>query len=155
MATTESSTYSKPRSRWRVRLTWAAAILVLALVLGDYVTYQAAKQQALAVVFEIGGKAGSIGGWPFGEEDVITFQRDLSADELQRLTVLNRLSGRHHTVLYFKDCKLSESRMAEIRRQLSGCQVYLEEMKDQQRLPAKPAARDAFVSGAEQVSIGE
>jgi hypothetical protein len=115
---------SKPGGRWPVRL--GCTLLLVALVAGytDYAVFHARKRQAIAVVAELGGRAGSIGGWPLGEENRIEFRRSLDDDELQRLAILNSLPRRNWVGVAFIDCDLSEARIEEIRGILWRCHVF-------------------------------
>ncbi|MEN6497137.1 MAG: hypothetical protein ABFD16_22815 [Thermoguttaceae bacterium] len=111
------------RVGWRIWL-WGALLFVIAASGIDYYRFHASTREALAVVFDLGGWAGSIGGWPFGEENRIVFRRALSDEEIQRLHVLNSLarSMRHHVVISFQD-SLPADRLAAVQRILSDCHV--------------------------------
>jgi hypothetical protein len=113
-----------PRSRWRKGLLWAALFVAAGSAAADYAVWHARKRQALAVVADLGGRAGGIGGWPLGEELVISFNRDLTDEEIQRLAILNSLAGRRHYVgVGLPPGNLSGDRRAWIELVLSRCHV--------------------------------
>jgi hypothetical protein len=121
---TTSASALTPRTRWRKRVVWAAVLLVVAVASSDFAQWHVRKQRALDVVFELGGRAGSIGGWPLGEEIVITFERELTDEDFQRLAILNTLSGRHYVGVHLADGNLSDTRLAWIQEILSNCHVH-------------------------------
>jgi hypothetical protein len=81
-------------------------------------------RRAFPVIRELGGRIGSIPFWPFGCEYRITF-RDcrLSEDDLQRLVVLNDLTGRNSVGIAFVDTNLTEMDVKRLRTLLPHCGV--------------------------------
>ena len=120
---TDPASSRKHRFRWRTAI-WVVAITAAAVVCTDYAAFHARKRRALAVVAELGGRAGSIGGWPIGEENAISFRRNLTDEELERLAILNTLGWRHHVSIGFYDCDLPDDRLAQIQAMLGNCDVY-------------------------------
>jgi hypothetical protein len=114
------------------KLRWTRVFCVLAIVLvitGVVRTVNDAsrKQRAYSIVQELGGTVGSVGldFWPFGQEIRVTFRNvSLDDDDLRRLEVLKRLTGRHTVGVAFVDTNLTGLDVVALRKRLSGCRVF-------------------------------
>lgn len=83
------------------------------------------RERAFPVVGRLGGRIGSIGYWPFGEEIRISFaNRSYSREELRRLTVLTPLADRHWVGVAFVDTNLNRDDVLYLRRLLPDCVVF-------------------------------
>jgi hypothetical protein len=78
----------------RLFLALLAIFLVIAAL--DYASYQVRHRRAISIVANLGGRAGSLMGWPLGKEIIISFARPLTDDELRQLSVLNSLPRRDY-----------------------------------------------------------
>ncbi|QDU74207.1 hypothetical protein Pan97_12120 [Bremerella volcania] len=110
--------------RW-LRVRYAIyAVVILAIVLGviDYQRYHAQLDRAMAVVYQLEGRAGSILDWPFGREMVVTFERSLTSEELERLGILNSLQGRHVISVWFR-CQMTPQQLAAAQAALPDLNV--------------------------------
>jgi len=106
---------------------YALALVTVAVGMIDYQRYHAQLDQAMAVVAELKGRAGSLLDWPFGKELVISFDRPLTDSELKRLSILNSLQGRHHVRVFFR-CALTPQQLTAAQKALSKC--YVGQMED-------------------------
>lgn len=107
----------------RVRyVLYASVILLIIAGIVDYQRYHAKIDRAMTVVSELGGRAGSLLDWPFGREYAISFDRPLTDDELERLSVVNSLQGRHYVSVFFR-CQLSPEELEAARKALPDCAV--------------------------------
>jgi hypothetical protein len=133
----ESDIPQESRRKWPRRLVLAAFLVLLAVPCFDYVVFQSREESILAISTQLGGHPFSIGGWPFGEEHLIVFSRPLTNNELQQLATLDPIhqSGRHAIRVSFKNCSLSEKRLAEVREILHNI-VITAEVSNQQE-PAR------------------
>jgi hypothetical protein len=86
----------------------------------------------MVVVSELDGRAGSLLGWPFGKEYIITFSRPLTDDELERLSVLNSLAGRDYVAVAF-NCDLTPQELKTAQHVLSECHVYQPDTRFRER----------------------
>jgi hypothetical protein len=113
----ESDQNIQTRRRWPIRMAVAAALIGLVISSIDYVIFQNRESQISKVVQQSGGKSSSIGGWPIGVEHFVVLSRPLTNSELQELAAANSIhrSGRHAVRVHFRNCDLSEGRLAEIR----------------------------------------
>ena len=83
------------------------------------------KSKALVVVRELDGRMGGIPAWPFGDQIRVEFhERSFSRQDLQRLTVLNPLTGRNSVGVMFKDTNLTREDILELRDMLPHCVVF-------------------------------
>lgn len=114
-----------------VRVIVGPVLVALAIVaVVDYGMFRSRDRRARGVVAELGGRGGSIGGWPIGKEYVIAFTRPLDDDELRRLAALNELAGkRFYFGIHFRNSSISDERLAEFREMLSGCHVSCHDVK--------------------------
>lgn len=113
------------RATRRVRIRYAIYfLLILAVVIGilDYQRYHAQLDRAMAVVSDLEGRAGSLLDWPFGRDMVISFERPLSGEELERLAVLNSLQGRHNVSVFFR-CQLTPQQLTAAKAALPDLSV--------------------------------
>lgn len=100
---------------------WAiAAALIMAAVV-DYVQYEAHASRCSRVVSQFGGRTGSLMGWPWGREVVVSLPRRLSSSELRQLAILNA-GGRDYVAIQFQ-CELTAAQLAEARQALPQCRV--------------------------------
>lgn len=95
----------------------------LGFVAFDYVSYHSRGRRAMTVVSDLGGRAGSISGWPSGKEYFIASSGPLTDAELERLSVLNSLSGRDYVTVAFS-CDLTPLQLGAAQRTLSECRVF-------------------------------
>lgn len=103
------------------------ALLMIALV--AFVVREVRNHQnktvAFAVVRELDGRIGSIPFEPIGTEYYISFrERDFSAEELQRLTVLHRLVGRNVVAVAFVDTNVTAEDVMNLRRQMPTVGIF-------------------------------
>lgn len=120
----QSNEPTKPKVR-RSRLRYAIyAFAIIAIVLGmiDYRRYYSQLDQAMAVVSDLEGHAGSLLDWPFGREIVVSFERPLDREEVNQLTFLNSLKGRHVVTVVFR-CQLTPKQLSDVKEALSDCAV--------------------------------
>lgn len=89
----------------------------------DYISYHARLRRALNSVFDVGGRAGSLGSWPLGQVLRIKFERPLNAEELHKISVLNELRRRHLVGVMF-DCDMTPQQSQQSRDVLHRCHVF-------------------------------
>ncbi|MBX3443651.1 MAG: hypothetical protein KF774_14685 [Planctomyces sp.] len=83
------------------------------------------RSDASAVVQELGGKMGSLGAWPFGDEIHVEFhRRNLSQQDLAKLSILKPLTGRNWVAVMFSDTNLTREDILELRESLPGCVIF-------------------------------
>jgi len=82
----------------------------------------------MMVVSDLGGRAGSLNGWPLGKEYIIAFTRPLTDAEIERLSVLNSLSGRDYVAVAF-NCDLTPLQLETAQRVLSDCRVFQQDAR--------------------------
>ncbi len=100
----------------RIAVIAALAVLVLlAVAIVDYIHLAAICRDVSTTASGFGAHVGSIGGWPFGREYVISLDRPLSDDELRRLAVATSVSPRIYVCLIFH-CMIRDDRLDEMRR---------------------------------------
>lgn len=107
------------------RVRYVVYAMVILLIIGgviDYQRYHAKIDRAMTVVAELGGRAGSLLDWPFGREYAISFDRPLTNDELERLSAVNTLQGRHYVGVFFR-CQLTPQEFEAAKKALPDCAV--------------------------------
>lgn len=95
------------------RMRYGVYFVVVLLTIGgiiDYQIYYAKLDRAMSVVSELDGRAGSLLDWPFGREIAIVFERPLSDKELERLSVVKSLQGRHVVAVVFR-CEMTHQQL--------------------------------------------
>ncbi|UUO06685.1 hypothetical protein M4951_25500 [Blastopirellula sp. J2-11] len=100
--------------------TITAAFVLVATV--DHYQYEAHGKRRSAIVSEFGGRTGSLMGWPWGKEVMISLPRPLSDEELQRLAILNT-AGRDYVSVWFQ-CELTDEQLQVAKQVLSRCGVH-------------------------------
>lgn len=132
----------------RIRFVLFALVALLGMGLLWYLTLElpdkTRRTRAVAVVTQMHGHMGSLGPilpfWPFGKEYFITIEGiDLSPDDLQQLTVLNDLAGRHLVGVAFIDTNLKEQNLAGVRKVLPRCHVQIGSRSANQQRSRKDA----------------
>lgn len=101
-------------------LTWIAVILILAAVVDNY-QYEAHASRCSRAVAQLGGRTGSLMGWPWGREVIVSLPRPVTDEELQQLAILSA-GGRDYVAVRF-NCELTDAQLAAARRVLSRCAV--------------------------------
>ncbi|EAQ80690.1 hypothetical protein [Blastopirellula marina] len=102
-------------------LTTIVAVLVLIATV-DHYQYEAHGKRRSAIVSEFGGRTGSLMGWPWGKEVMISLPRPLSNEELRRLAILNA-AGRDYVSVWFQ-CELNDEQLKAVKQVLSRCGVH-------------------------------
>ena len=87
----------------------------------DYYRVRAKERRVSAAVSQLGGRMASIPFWPLGSEYRISFERSLTPDEIDSLTLLNELRG--WVGLRFLNLELTEDERGAIAEKLSFCHV--------------------------------
>ena len=98
--------------------------MVLMIIGGiiDYQIYYARLDHAMSVVSDLDGRAGSLLDWPFGREIVIVFEHPLNDEELDRLSVVKSLHGRHVVAVAFR-CEMTPQQLEAARAALPDMAV--------------------------------
>lgn len=107
--------------RWR-RVIGLLAALILAVLVVDYALVRSKERHLSSVVFDLGGRMGSLPFWPIGTEYVISFRRRLNQSELHRLQIANRMRG---SVLIYFYCELSNTEKTMARAALPACRLIV------------------------------
>ncbi len=117
-----------PRSRILLAVVTVAAIAFAGFALFDYWRFQQRDRAALHVVSQLGGKTGSLMGWPMGKEYRIVFTRPLNDEELRQLAAIEPPRG---SLGIMFTCDMTEAQL----QTAPGCPIELSS-----RIP-QPAAR--------------
>jgi hypothetical protein len=97
----------------------ALVLIAIAVLVAREVRNHQNKKAAFAVVYELDGQIGTIPFEPFGTEYRIEFHnRNFTAEELQRLCILNRLTGRNWVRVAFVDTNVTREDMAMLRERV-------------------------------------
>jgi hypothetical protein len=99
------------------RLLSTAFLLGCCLLVFDYWRFEGDARQIITVTSQLGGRAGSIGGWPWGREFALSFDAELSEQQLQLLDAAVADSSRIHVSAYFPASDVDLARLRRVVKQ--------------------------------------
>lgn len=104
-------------SRNSRKFLWTALLVGCCLLVFDYWRFEADARQISAVTLQLGGRAGPIGGWPWGREFALSFDAELSEQQLQVLDEAVPDSRRIHVSAYIPASDADLVRLRQLIRQ--------------------------------------
>ena len=108
----------------RRNIVAAVAVLPVVMFVVREIRNARNKTAAFSVVRDLGGRIGSVPFEPIGTEYRISFHnREFSAEELDRLTVLNRLTGRNTVGVSFVESNVTPEQITSLRRRMPDVTV--------------------------------
>lgn len=99
------------------------ATLIAVGLTADHFNGTRKERQLSAAVSAIGGRIGSIPGWPLGTEYRISLTRVPTDEELKQLAVANTTRG--WVGIAFQDCEISRQREDRLRASLHNCHLFV------------------------------
>ena len=93
------------------RLLSTAFLIGCCLLVFDYWRFESDVRQIITVTSQLGGRAGSIGGWPWGQEFALSFDTELSEQQLQLLDAAVPDSSRFYVSAFIPVSEVDSARL--------------------------------------------
>ena len=124
----------RKRAVFYPRLFKLIALGIVLLIAYDYWMFHSTQNEIKSAVSKLDGKMGSLMGWPFGIENVFSFQQELSDEQLDSLAVLDSKKYRNYVIIHFAfDMELTN--LKDLRKRFPTCHVTCKNLDELRKLP--------------------
>ena len=90
-------------------------LTAVAVISYDYWKFHSMRQSALELIVKCNGRAGSILGWPLGQDFVVSFNQPLTESQIEQLSQLNEYKYRSSFLIYL-NYDIDDSELIQIRK---------------------------------------